>query len=75
MTEVCSELQIGEEEIAGVFAAINKSGNGQISFPEFIQAALSSNIIVKEDNLRKVFNELAYNTRSITVENLKNKFG
>ena len=75
MSEVNDLLSIDPENISGVFRAINKSGNGQIDFPEFIQASLDCNIIVKQENLEKVFRMLAKGDEGISAEKLKAAFG
>ena len=75
MSEVKSELNISEEEVSRIFRAVNKSQNGQINFPEFLQASLDCNIIVKEETLQQVFKYLSKGTDGISVRHLSEVFG
>ena len=75
MTEVVSEMQISQDNISGIFRAINKSGNGQISWSEFVQASFDSNIIVRQENLEKVFRVLSKGSETISASNLREAFG
>ena len=75
MSGIRAELHISQEDVSRVFRAINKRGDGQINFPEFLQASLDCDIIVKEDNLRKVFTFLAKNSSGISAQKLKQAFG
>ena len=71
MTEAISELRIDEEDVSRIFRAINKRGDGKINFHEFLEASLDCNIIVREENLIKVFNFLACNSGGISARKLK----
>ena len=75
MTEAISELQIDEENVSCIFRAINKRGDGKINFHEFLEASLDCNIIVREENLIKVFKFLACNSGGISARKLKQAFG
>ena len=75
MSEVMSELEITQATISDVFRAVNKSGNGKISYSEFVQASLDCNIIVQRENLEKVFKMLSKGGDTIRAAHLKEAFG
>ena len=75
MTEISDQLCISQEDLSTTFAAINKTGDGQISYDEFKQASLDSSIILKEENLQKVFGKLAKGSTCIDAQKLKTAFG